>query len=468
MNKKYIYIAVVLVAFLGIFFLSGKKEASKENVPADDAPKTEEKADSAWIEVISGKVFLIEGNSEKELFTGDEIIVPAGIKTDKDGSSDIHFLDGSVMRVGPSSIFDITSASFEKDTGKIGVVAKLSVGRIWSKIVELATPDSVWQVETSNTVATVRGTAFGVSTDGKVSKIVGSQHKIAVDFKDPQSGKKLDISSKIVGEGALLLISEANILKLKELSVKKLSDSEKRAEEEKIFAVIEAPATAALSAKEADPWIRENEMKDKAIEKEIEASKLNNKDNKNEFRGELQKNVLDKLDKIKRERKDKVDVKEVQTEDGVILKEAIKLETKDVEVRVPATPVEIKPILSVPESGAEAVPVKFEMAVVSKELTGSVAEGNNLTFKAILYGDGKEIGDVTGKAKWEVLGPIGAVITPGIFSPKLDASVIELGEGSGFIVATWINEKTGEKILGKSPLIKVIPNIEIPADIGGQ
>ena len=51
------------------------------------------------------------------------------------------------------------------------------VGQAWSKIISLATPDSVWEVRTSTAVATVRGTAFGMGTDG--NPVIGSENKVA-------------------------------------------------------------------------------------------------------------------------------------------------------------------------------------------------------------------------------------------------------------------------------------------------
>ena len=99
-------------------------------------------------------------------------------------------------------------SSFNANSGKLIVRINLVLGRAWSKIISLATPDSVWEVRTSTAVATVRGTAFGMEyADGK-STVIGSENKVAVNAVDPETKKALKQEEVLIEAGKFVEIKK--------------------------------------------------------------------------------------------------------------------------------------------------------------------------------------------------------------------------------------------------------------------
>lgn len=266
MYKKYIILAIGLAVIGGALFLIQSTRSSK-NVTEISVVK------GGWVEVVSGKAFLVTtpGVSEikKEIISGAAVNKDNILETNDKGNVAVHFFDGSVLRMSPSTRIIIKDAEYNKSSGKLTVRASLLVGKVWSKIIELATPDSLWQVETSNTVATVRGTAFGVSSDGKNSEIFGSQHSVSVAFIDPKTNTKLKAKSLIVAEGVSLKVSEADIENIKEI--------EKRSSgAPSIVDTITSTSSATIlplvnisEETKSDKWFNDNEDEDRKIEEEV-------------------------------------------------------------------------------------------------------------------------------------------------------------------------------------------------------
>ena len=85
---------------------------------------------------------------------------------------EIHFPDGTVMRLSEKSIFKMNALSFNKQTKDKKVKADLSIGKLWAKVIKLSTPDSTVEVRTSNAVAGVRGTVYRVNVEDDRSTVV--------------------------------------------------------------------------------------------------------------------------------------------------------------------------------------------------------------------------------------------------------------------------------------------------------
>jgi hypothetical protein len=79
---------------------------------------------------------------------------------------------------------------------------------VWSKIVELATGDSAWEVETSRAVATVRGTAFGATNDASGSTFIGSENTVSVAPIDPATRKALTEHAMPLSEDKSLTVTD--------------------------------------------------------------------------------------------------------------------------------------------------------------------------------------------------------------------------------------------------------------------
>lgn len=441
MNKKYSFIALgviaIAIALAGVFLNGlgfGRDEMERDSIGSVEK--------GGWIEVLSTSVFLIENKNgvetKKILSTGDAISEGNMIETDGKGKAAIHLFDGSVLRVNSDTRFVLNTAEYDKDSGKLIVKASLSSGKLWSKIVELATADSSWEVETSNTVATVRGSAFGISTDGETSEVFGSQHRVSVEVVDPKTKEKIKVQSIVVDEGVSLKVSNDSIQKIKE--IEKRASAASPSEREAILETTElvfVPAKISEKTK-AEEWFGENEDKDKKIEEEIMRAREEAGADKKAFREILNKKANEKSPEVKIQNSDAINKENDEQSEKPI-------ETKKEEVQEQKTPV---------------APIKWEsLNIETKSLLNALVEGDNVVFHAVLHDEGEATRDVTSEVTWEVSGKMGSMSGKGVFTAKLDPSISEFGEGEGTISASW-KDADGKVMHAESGLIHVVPKID--------
>jgi FecR protein len=222
--KKELGILLIFVALLaGAMLLSGcgKKTIEEEiTMPPITPPVNQQENEKTlpviskpWVQISKGSLFLIvpatstTGTVQIALKTGDELNEGDQIETDKTGLANIYFPDGSVARLDTETRITITSALYVPNSKTLVVRLKLSAGSIWSKIMKLATPESVWEVNSTNAVAAVRGSAFGMSVRGGKIRVIGSEHKIIVDLFDAKTGFLIKGQEAFVAENDYLDIT---------------------------------------------------------------------------------------------------------------------------------------------------------------------------------------------------------------------------------------------------------------------
>lgn len=224
--KKVGLALIILSVILGgaYFFKKYSSQAANGKLPK---PKIE--VSLPWIEVIKGEIREVKSSDKKpirELKTGDEIEPGTEIEVRENSFAHLHFPDGSVLRADGNTHFILTEATFDKRDEKLGVEIKLLAGRLWSKVVALLTPDSHWEIRTSNAVVNVRGTAFGMAYEDGRSTIIGSENKVAV---------KSGAEEITVTENTAVLVEKGSIRKLDDLEsllkenwikISRLSDDE--------------------------------------------------------------------------------------------------------------------------------------------------------------------------------------------------------------------------------------------------
>lgn len=175
-----------LIGILALIFILATP-ATDEPVPTPEAPP----AKAPLITVTSGEVSVTKDGNTRTLGTPEEIQPPFTLTTKAGGSAVASFPDGSELRLDENSELLVNTATYGTGNGEINVHTKLSIGRVWSSIVALVTPASSWEVETSNVVATVRGTAFGVEAHpDKKTTVIGSEHTVELTLIDPETGKR--------------------------------------------------------------------------------------------------------------------------------------------------------------------------------------------------------------------------------------------------------------------------------------
>ncbi|MBI2514634.1 FecR domain-containing protein, partial [Candidatus Wolfebacteria bacterium] len=201
----------------GAFYFFGKPTFdSPGNQPL---PKTAPAVSKPWIEIVSPSVFEIKPDDDskiRELKTGDELSSGVKIEAAKNGRANIHFPDGSAARFEPGTKFVLSEGTFNAQSEKLTVKISLVVGRVWSKIITLVTPDSLWEVKTANAVATVRGTAFGTEFFTGNSRIFGAENSVLVAAVDPQTKEIIKGTERIVVPEKFVEVKNVDILKIKE------------------------------------------------------------------------------------------------------------------------------------------------------------------------------------------------------------------------------------------------------------
>ena len=92
--------------------------------------------------------------------SGDSITEGAVIRTDRTGVAAVTYEDGSLTRIGPATTYELVTLRTEE--GRREIVGKLDTGQTFHRVTKVTGSASRFEVETSDAVASVRGTAFAV------------------------------------------------------------------------------------------------------------------------------------------------------------------------------------------------------------------------------------------------------------------------------------------------------------------
>jgi hypothetical protein len=100
--------------------------------------------------------------------------VPVGnfVRTGESARAELKFADGSVVRLGPSSMLHVTASGFDGKSKTVAVNAEVVGGKVWANVSKLVGSDAKFQVKTQNAVAGVRGTVFRVNLDKDKATVV--------------------------------------------------------------------------------------------------------------------------------------------------------------------------------------------------------------------------------------------------------------------------------------------------------
>ncbi len=198
-NRFFSVLAILLVTVFGSFFWLTRAEGNITSFP------------NAYVVNTEGGVSIKKGESEDwEPLKGDmEIEESDRIKTDESGKATVIFYDNSIVHVDSDTEIIVREASVDYDNyTNDSVNIKVDSGRVWSRILQLMDKSSSFQVESSNTVATVRGTAFDfhVTPEGN-TEIVGIENEIEVTVFEEQEGERKVIARSFLAEETETTIS---------------------------------------------------------------------------------------------------------------------------------------------------------------------------------------------------------------------------------------------------------------------
>jgi len=501
MKKTLIIGAIILIAIAGVWFLKSK---GGDNDIVLERP---------WVEIVSASLTEVdtEGVAVRELQTGDELADGTTLKTDAAGEAIIHFPDGSEARLDPNTTVVIEKANYNNDDSSLVVRLSLSAGRVWSKVISLSTPESEWRVDTANAVATVRGTAFGTEYLNGDSNFVGSENNVGIKAKNPDTGEEVD--------GTETELTQEDIIELKKDAIRKIVADKTPLLKKKIDAE---------NREDFKNWINKQKERDEAIQKRLEAlreSGLSDSEAKIELRQEIREQFIEKIieqrqtlleanltddggeentenigdtfigrilipqvrEKIvealiaRGEREAALKVKALSDAEIAALlerflsgdlSEVLSNETKFQEIFEGLIKEyggqQTQPIDQTSPSGSTGTTAsKITSIKITSDVSfaNPIVEGKEVRMKALaVMSDGTTL-DVTSKAKWQVVGPVGQITLPGVFSATLSPEVAELGESFGSVTAVFEGE--GGVFLGKTPIFKVVPQTPVSEDDRG-
>lgn len=413
------------------------------------------------ISILSGKVYEVSsgGNKTKEMVDGDAITAPLRIEVSEDGDASILYPDGSSARLSPGAEIKIESGSYDTDSGSIASRIFIYSGHVWSKVVSLSTPESLWEIETPHAVATVRGTAFDTGVEDGKTEFFGSENTVDIVPVDPLTREKLiNNVVSLIPERKLTLDDDTNNAvrdNVRKLVLQSFSTSE---------------------SKHRD-WFLQNENRDRIIEhikKEvIDTIQDSNVTDKRKF---LRDFILEKKEEIKRENlmfrplieeggSDRVIIDRNVLQDNLLANPDNQIDQS--KSQDPVVETKNTETTSVADQGASTADVRVAKADIRMNVPGVLVEGTEVPFKVVaVLSDGKEI-DVTNEAKVKVLGGIGFIKAPGLFVALIDQDKKELGQVFGALAGEWVNQKTGITIPISTEPFSVKLKIETQTELRG-
>lgn len=370
----------------------------------------------AWIEVVATPVteYAADGATVlRELASGDALTHGSVIASESGAKARIHFPDGSVARLDEESRISLDEEMLDPKDNTLRVRLHLFTGRIWSKVVSLATPASLWEVKTSNTVVAVRGTAFGVEFKDGRSRVISAEHAVTVAVVDPATGSTITGTEVIVDEKHMITIDN-----------KEIADIKKHPEKTK--------ERIEMTPKDVrrEKWIEEAAEEDKKFDAE-QAS-----------RDEV---PVDGTQLEQTPAKETTNDQSPQTNTGAAPR-------KNEETAKPES------ISGTRDTNTDTQKDTIPATQLTIEVTGGMrtfAEGERVAMRAFLGGTGGARVDATKQVSWQVVGPIGAISADGVFHAGLLPPITEVGEGVGAIVATWKDPRTGQTLTARTPIIRV-------------
>lgn len=165
----------------------------------------QEKIMLAKIESITGDVTRKPAGSSDPIIgkIGDELSVGDVVETGSNGTAVIQWLDRGESRLSTSTRIQIDGLSQDQNDA-IDLRLRLETGRIWMRVQSLLDLESTVSMQTSDVVATVRGTSFDLSKpEGKETTIWVSDSVV-----EANTSSTIDQPGLLIVEGSMAKFSE--------------------------------------------------------------------------------------------------------------------------------------------------------------------------------------------------------------------------------------------------------------------
>jgi hypothetical protein len=137
----------------------------------------------AAVDAVEGMVWLQQRGHDAFVPLADRPRVAAGdtIRTDARSRVDLRYVDGTRLRIGPSSRITVLKDQIRRRTQDQTTMFKLDVGRVWIRILKVLSQKSKFEIATPTATAGVRGTIFSVEvTPEGQTRVSVREGKVAV------------------------------------------------------------------------------------------------------------------------------------------------------------------------------------------------------------------------------------------------------------------------------------------------
>lgn len=147
----------------------------------------------ATVTVLTTDVYVKPAGSDsfKQIKDTAEVTAGSEIKTSATGRASISYPNETVTTLDNDSYIKISILDSNGQKSRI----ELLVGSVWAKVKNVLATEDFYEVNTENTVASVRGTIFGVSHKNGVTSTYGVESKVKVSVLDKTTGKPIDSTS---------------------------------------------------------------------------------------------------------------------------------------------------------------------------------------------------------------------------------------------------------------------------------
>lgn len=138
-----------------------------------------------------------------EIVTENQILkVGDNVETGSGAQALINFFDDSVSRLRENTSLEITEMDINPENSmETNILIKLNAGEIWNKVTKVVTQDSSFEVETYNTIAAVRGSAFDIKVDQEVdaTEVMVVEHAVDLTALNPLTGEFMSTTNVVEG-----------------------------------------------------------------------------------------------------------------------------------------------------------------------------------------------------------------------------------------------------------------------------
>ncbi len=196
MKKLAIGIIVVVVG-VGAWLVSSS--GKKSNDTAMIASPAIAPATTAQLVVLSAEVSVMSsGESDYRVVTDKEISISQGssIKTGATGRAAIQYANGAVTSIDENSVLTVVTLQANGDQTKL----RLDGGSIFSNV-DKKNDTEYYKVQTGNTVASVRGTLFGIANEDDIVHLYTIEHDVQLAEINEQSGEEESATAINITEG---------------------------------------------------------------------------------------------------------------------------------------------------------------------------------------------------------------------------------------------------------------------------